>query len=163
VGQVGIGIVDPNDPHSLSDALNRIIQVLDSQIEFGDPIDPDNPAATSPPRAGSSGRNGTLQNIVGSWVEVAFTSASSSQAFTHNLDIPVAVAGEPNVRWLFTNFRHSGVGASPGTLSLEFVNGSTLTNNAITLTLRADGTRTINGAGDEVLVSVFLVPAVRWP
>jgi hypothetical protein len=170
VSRTGKFISDPRDPLAISEAVSRLQTIVDNEIEFGNPLDPNDSSSTTAPgdTAGTPQHNGTLQNIRGSWVEVEFdgTGAANYQDFHHNMGLPEGAAGEPNVRWLCTNFRHSGAGAvGASTLSLEFddsVAAPSNPTNTIRLVLRAEGTRTIAAGANAVKVSVFFIPAVRW-
>ena len=172
MGKVGENLPNPDEPLSIVQYLGEVQRVLDGEVEFGHPSSPWDPndatvgvelagdmAATRP-------HNGTPQNIVGSWVEVLFASAGVAGLFTHNLDIPIVAADEPNVRWLFTNFKHSGAGASAvSTLTLDYDDAlCTVTKDSIQLVLRMPaGSRTIGAGANAVRCSVFFTPASRWP
>jgi hypothetical protein len=121
--------------------LIQLARIVNREIEFGNPADPD------------------AANIRGSWAEGTFTAVDTATTFTHNLEIPTNSGGTPNVRWKKAMIRHDGVGASPGPLSIEFVDGDTVTTTTIQLTLRSAGTRTIDGT-HPVTVSLFFIPAV---
>lgn len=144
--------IDPEKPETIAAALTDHKAVL-SMIGFGDPVDRE---SVTP------GENGTPDNVHGAWVVHEFTAVGSG-TFSHNLDIQVSpTANEPNVGWLVFGWRHSGAGAAPGPLSLEYVHGSAITRNAIDLTLRVGGTRTVGAAPNAVKVAVFFVPASGW-
>jgi hypothetical protein len=171
VSRVGENLPKPDDPLSLVQYLADVQRVLDSEVEFGHPTTPydEADATVGVEMAGdmtaTRPHNGTLQNIRGSWVEVEIAAAGAAVTFTHNLGLPVVGADEPNVRWLFTNFRHSGVGATGvSTLTLDYDDTlCTVAADNIQLVLRSPAGRTIAAGANAVKASVFFVPAVRWP
>jgi hypothetical protein len=165
VARIGEVLLDPKDPQSIVDVLNRVIQVLDQGVELGDPLNPLDDSSVVLAGSGSpTVHNGRVANIRGSWVSVEFAAADTAVAFNHNLDIPVFGTNEPNVRWLFSNFRHSGVGPAVSNLNLEYDDLlCTMTKDSIDLVLRSQGVRTIAVGANAVKVDVFFVPAVRWP
>ena len=162
VGEVNL---DPKNPMTIVDTLNRVVQVVDQEIEFGDPSDPYD--VTSGTIADGVTHNGRLSNIRGSWVELEIASSLPARIYTHNLNLPVHNNGsfdEPNVRWFCTNIRHDGTGFyfNSEDISFEFVEGRTVTANSIDLVMRFGFFRTIN-ASHPLKVTMFFVPAVRWP
>jgi hypothetical protein len=157
--RVGINIPDPTKPESLVKYLAEVQRVVDSLIEFGNPQNPfDDQSSTL---ADGATHNGSLQNIHGSWVEVEVDTANSSVTCTHNLNVPIAVAGEPNVRWLVFGFEHDGNTAdAASTLSVNFETGDTITTDAIDLYFHVGGTRVVDG-DHKLKATLFFVPAVR--
>lgn len=98
-------VVDPRQPQSVVDHLGRVQTVVDGKLEFGSPQDPTDPQSTS--LADGATHNGTLQNLLGSWVEASVTALDTAVRFTHNLGVPV-ITGFPNVRWLVFALQHDG-------------------------------------------------------
>jgi len=157
--RVPLVIVDPKNPLSIVEHLSRVQRTVDGQIEFGTPQDPNDPASTT--LANGSAHNGTLLNILGSWVEVSVGAAqvNTNLTFTHNLDVQVLGATTPNVRWLVFGWQHSGVGSLAGSsVSLVYTDG-TVTANSIGLRVWAGGL-TVDG-GNQLKVSAFFIPSVR--
>jgi hypothetical protein len=165
VSKIPSVIVDPDKPDSIVKALSEATRVVNEWIEFGNPQNPYDDQSTTLAGAGTpTTHNGEMQNIRGSWVEVEFDAANAAEAFNHNLGLDVISADEPNVRWLFTNFRHSGAGAATGCLSLEYDDAlCAVSANSIDLVLRASpgGVRTIAAGANAVKCTVFFIPAVR--
>lgn len=108
--------VDPKNPQSIVDQLGEAVYVLDDKLEFGDPLDPNNPQSTT--LAGGTGagaHNGSPGNVWGSRVEleVGGAGAELNTPITchHNLylnepEYAVPVAGVPNVRWFVAGWQH---------------------------------------------------------
>lgn len=168
-GRLGKRIIDPDDPLSIAEVVTELIQIVTSELGFGDPLDPSSDASTVKAGQGSSGtdHNGTPDNILGAWAEAEFTSVGVGNpvTFSHNLGLPVQSADSPNVRWLFTNIRHSGAGApaAADTITLMY-DDAVCTTAADTIQLvchAATGGRTIDGS-NPVKVSVFFVPVLQW-
>jgi len=160
-------LVDPEDPQSIVQQSEEIQRVVDGDIEFGHPNDPEDITSTTPAGSTSLAHNGNVQNIAGSWVEAKYTSANSTFTCYHNLfpdpEYTLPVTGEPNVRWLVFGFSHDGntIDAA-STLSVDFVEGDTVAANSIQLRLHAAGTRVVD-ATHPVTVTLFFIPAVRAP
>lgn len=169
MARVNTVLMDPKDTVAIVDTLNRVIQVVDQEIEVGDPNDPQNEDSGVKPTGLAATHNGRLSNVRGSWVEMEFTARNSAVNFVHNLNIPVhnnGAVNEPNVRWLGTNLRHSGLGAGPGsimTVMYTDLDAASITANSLPLRLYASAARTIDGVDNPVRVSIFFIPAVRWP
>jgi hypothetical protein len=165
VSKVPVNIPDPQKPESIIKGVTDVARVVDGEIEFGHPLNPYDDQDTTLAGAGSpTTHNGSVQNIKGSWVEVEFSAANAAVSFAHNLNVEVVAANEPNVRWLFTNFQHSGAGAATGCLSLEYDDAlCAVGTNTIDLVLRASpgGVRTIAAGANAVKCTVFFTPAVR--
>jgi hypothetical protein len=146
-------------------AITDVTRVVDSEIEFGHPLNPYDDQSTTLAGAGTpTTHNGSVQNIKGQWVEVEFGAVDTAVAFTHNLNLEVIAANEPNVRWLFTNFQHSGAGPATGCLSIEYDDAlCTVSASSIQLVLRASpgGVRTIAAGANAVKCTTFFTPAVR--
>jgi len=165
MARIGKTLSDPEDKLAIVDIINQIVRVLDdANIEFGDPLSPLDDSSVVLAGAGTpTTHNGRLANIRGSWVEAQIDAANAVVTFTHNLDLPVVGADEPNVRWAVLNFKHSGVGAAPGALQLVYEDSvCTVTANTIDLVLRVEGTRTLAAGANAVRASVFFIPCVRW-
>ena len=163
---------DPRD-----EQIGEILRVIDDQIEFGEPQNPNDPTNTQLAGAATTtspevtGHNGTRSNILGSWVEIELTSAAITDVIcTHNLflhdpDYVVPVTGEPNCRWLNFGVMHDGTNGD-GTSVWEldvFFEGGAVTANAITLRFRLAnvGTTYTIGANNQVLVTLFFIRATR--
>lgn len=163
--------IDVTDPKSMAEAIQELQRVVGGLLDVGEPQNPYDESNTTdlagdivgPPAAGRPVHNGTPGNLLGSWVEVEIAAANAAVAFNHNLDLPVVGTDEPNVRILSQTLRHSGAGAAPGPLSLEYDDSlCTVGANTIELVLRAGGTRTIAAGANAVKASVCFVPATRW-
>ena len=165
MARIGKTLSDPEDKLAIVDIINQIVRVLDdANIEFGDPLSPlDDSSAVLAGAGTPTTHNGRLANIRGSWVEVEVTALDTAFTCTHNLEIPVSVSGEPNVRWLVAAMRHDGQAATgTGAPSILFEEGDTITTNSIELRLYCAAPRTINGT-HPLHLSLFILPAVRWP
>jgi hypothetical protein len=96
--------------------LNEVIWSLDGKVEFGEPLDPNDP--TSVVLAGGVGataHNGIRSNILGSWVELEVEALDTAIACNHNLYLEQPggyttepVAGRPNCRWFVVGWEHDG-------------------------------------------------------
>jgi hypothetical protein len=182
MGQVfKISVAGGLEPDSLAVAqqLDEVVRVVDSQVEFGDPQDPSNPASTN--RAGddfetpaTGAHNGTVSNIAGSWVEVSLeTIGTTIKKCYHNLyldsaDTPqytVPVSGEPNCRWLPFGVMHDGTDKDDSSrmgVDISFV-GDTVAVDYIELrfNLQLAGTGVTVSEAHPVLVSLFFTQATR--
>lgn len=152
--------------------LDQVINVINGDIEFGDPQDPNDPTSTT--RAGGTGsgsHNGTLSNIMGSWVDVSLTSANVTKvACNHNLYLnspehTVSVSGEPNCRWLIFGIMHDNQGedsTSSLDVSVSFL-GDTVSVNSIELRFdpTTAGTAVTIDADHPILVTLFFTRASR--
>ena len=164
---------DHKDPESVVEQQRGIIQVIDGLIEFGDPIDPFDPANTG--RAGSAAIShpGSTSNIHGSWVEIELTAEGrSTKTCNHNLYLEednttytLPVSGEPNVRWLVFGWLHDSTGTSGSTrldLAVYFLGGTVATNS---VALEFDVTLTAGawtlGSNNPLLVTLFFTRASR--
>ena len=151
---------DPSSPESISEALTKVIRVVDSELGFGAPHNPNDD--TDAALAGTT-HNGTPDNMDGSWVDVQFAAADTAVAFTHNLDLDFESTTSPNVVWIVENFKHSGAGPATGNLSIEFDDAlCTVARSSIELVLRSPGTRTIGAGANAVRCRVFFQPVMRW-
>ena len=159
-------VVNPKDPQSIVDHLQRVSRVVDGRLEFGSPQDPNDPASTT--AANGVAHNGTVLNISGSWVEVTVDTAdlAGGNPCVHNLGVPVTVVGavnQPNVRVLSFLFQHNGTGVNAAsTLSFNYDtrDAGNITTNSFPLRFYVGGGRTVN-AGNPLRASLFFVPAVR--
>jgi hypothetical protein len=152
---------DPSNPQSLSEYLSRLQRIVDGALGFGSPQDPKDPASTT--FANGVANNGTLDNIQGAWFELSLNDSShllnTNITCTHNLNVQVLSAAQPNVRWLVFGWQHSGVGAGAGsTVDCIYTDG-TVTADSIGLRFFA-AARTVTDA-NPLKVSLFFVPAVR--
>lgn len=164
------------DTLAISKQLDEVVQVVDSQVEFGEPQDPSDPASTTlagvgfeTPAAGA--HNGTISNIHGSWVEVALTSTGITDypchhnLYIHNPQYVVPVTGQPNCRWLVFGVMHDGTnldGTSTLSVDVSFVGGTVDKNDTmLRFNVTAGGTAlTIDGT-HPVLVTLFFTQATR--
>jgi hypothetical protein len=171
--------VDPEDLSSVAEAVTLLLAVVDQQIEFGHGLDPLD--SSSVQLAGASGstanpqHNGVAENIRGSWVEfvvddsvVSVTNGLSDKIdCVHNLGVPLTSGiAEPNVRWIVMGIKHSGAdGGNPKDgISVEYQTGDSGSITADSMPLRVRvGDRTIDDASDKLHISLFFIPAVRWP
>jgi hypothetical protein len=159
--------LDPNSPDfnkSVVEAISRLLRIVEGEIEIGDPQHPqDDGSATLAGSGTPTTHNGRVVNIRGSWVELNVTAADTAVTCTHNLSIPVAVTGEPNVLWTVKRCIHSGTAANAAsTWSVNFEVGDTVGTDAIQLRFYAAGARTVN-ADNPLKVTLFFEPAVRRP
>jgi hypothetical protein len=155
-------LVDPEKPESIVKAVTEVTRVVDGEIEFGNPQNPYDDQSTTLAGAGTpTTHNGSVQNIKGQWVEVEVSAADTATTCTHNLNQTVAVAGEPNVRWIVFGFEHDGNTAdAASTLSANFETGDTITADAIELRFYVGGTRVVDG-DHKLKVTLFFIPAVQ--
>lgn len=160
-------IVDPQDPRSVVEHLYRVQRVVDGRLEFGSPQDPRDPASTTLASGAAAAHNGTLLNVLGSWVEVDVVALDTLVLCTHNLAIPVTSVGgvnQPNVRWLLFGFQHSGNTADAASVlscNYELGDAASITQDAFPLRFYAAGARTVGADPDDIRASLFFVPAVR--
>lgn len=156
---------DPNDPKSIVEWLSRAQRIVDGGIEFGSPQDPKDPASTT--LANGTSHNGTLVNVLGSWVEIDVDTLDAPQNCAHNLDVPVTVVGgvnQPNVRWLVFGYQHSGTLAIAGSTiscNYELTDAASITKDSFPLRFYAAGTRTIGADPDDLRVTLLFTPAIR--
>ena len=159
-------LLDPNSPQfnkSVVEAISRILQIIEGNIEFGHPQHPQLDASVVQAGAGTpTTHNGTLSNILGSWVEILLDDATNllntNVTCTHNLGVTVLDAAQPNVRWLAWGWQHSGAGTGAGsTVSTVYTDG-TVTSNAIQLRFFA-AARTVTVA-NPLKVTLWFIPAV---
>jgi hypothetical protein len=165
MGRIGQNLPDPNNPKSLVDFLGEVRRVVDGNIEFGNPQDPADDTSSTLAGSTTGAHPGTLSNIKGTWCEADVDTLDSPITFYHNLNIDVAVSGEPNVRWLFSDYVHDGTGVTDGTavISCNFEPTTcTVTTTSIDLQFYAAGGRTVD-VTHLLKVSLFFVPAVRRP
>ena len=163
---------------ALSQQVNKILQIIDNRIEFGEPQDPSDPTSTTlagdgfeTPAAGA--HNGTTSNIFGSWVEVALeaTGVNIVKCY-HNLYLDsttspqytVPVSGEPNVRWLVFGYGHDGTGADATSgllVTPAFVSGDTVAVDYIQLRISVStvGTAVTVSADHPVIACLFFTQA----
>jgi hypothetical protein len=150
----------------MSETIGDLQDSLDGGISFGHPQDPDSDTSTTLAGAGgaSAGHNGTLENINGSWVELALDTAPAAGApvtFTHNLNLEVPVSGSPNVRWLLFGASHDGTGTpASANVFFYFEEGDSVTANSIELTYGVAGLTVADAS--PLTVTLFFIPAVRF-
>ena len=174
IRRVTLGGTSEENLHSLSEQVSEILQVLGDRVEFGEPVDPNDP--TSAVLAGGTGagtHNGVTSNIMGSWVELSLTATGiSDQTCNHNLYLTnnqytVPVAGKPNVRWLPFAVMHDGTGKDATSfldVEVEFL-GGTVSANSIVLRVRVAtvGTAVTVDASHPVRVTLFFTQATKGP
>jgi hypothetical protein len=158
-------LVDPENPQSIVQQVEEIHRVLDGLVGFGNPQDPTSLTSTTAPGAAAANHPGTMENIIGSWVEVTFTAANTAVTCHHNLfpdpGYTLPVTGEPNVRWLLFGLSHDGDSANAAsTLSVSFKEGDTVAVNSLQLRLHVGGARVVDG-DHPVVACLFFTPAVR--
>lgn len=146
--------------------LSRVQRVVDGQLEFGSPQDPNDPQSATAPNGVA--HNGTLQNLHGSWFTCSITAAGRS-TFTciHNLFESnfTPTAGLVPVRWMEWGWSHDGTGGGAGTqLDLDvWYMGGAIAFDRIDLAVSAivtAGALTISGA-HPVRLDLFFIRAVR--
>lgn len=154
-------LLNPNDPNfnlAVAEAIHRLSQIVDSEIEFGDPQDPTTDEIST---LAGDGHNGRTQNIAGSWVELQLDDATNllntNVTCTHNLGLPVLSATEPNVRWETWGWQHDNTGAGAGSTVSAIYTGGSVTSNAIQLRFFASG-RTVTAA-HPLKVCLRFIPA----
>lgn len=163
MARIGELLFDPGDTASIAQALTELQRVVDRLIEFGNPNDPkgsDTLAGGGSPTT----HNGELMNIRGSWVELRFEALDTALTANHNLNIPV-YNSEVNVRWIVMGKRHDDVGAGGSgreSADVRFIDTDSFDENTIELRAFAAGGLTVD-ATNPLRVSLFFIPAVRWP
>lgn len=153
-------LYDPQDPKSVSEHASRVQRVVDGQIEFGSPQNPNDPQSTTV--ADGVTHNGILQNMLGAWVEILVDTAPGLAAnitCTHNLGVPIVNASTPNVRWLVFGWQHNAAGTGATSTVSVVYEGGTVAENSIVLRFYANA-RTVNDA-NPLKCTLFFVPAVR--
>lgn len=149
-------IVNPSDPESVVQHLYRVQRVVDGELEFGCPQDPNDPQSTA--LADGAAHNGLLLNVKGAWVELEVETLNANTTCTHNLNVQ-APTGLVNVRWLVFGWQHDNTGAGAGsTVSVLYVDGN-VGENSIALRFYA-AARTVS-ADHPLKVTLFFTPAVR--
>lgn len=155
---------------------DRITQVLNQEVEFGEPQDPN--SLTSLKLAGTGmtaagAHNGTPGNIAGSYHEqILFGTAplTATNTFRHNLylDNPNYVlpdSSSPNVRWHIHGINHDGTNADSTSVFRVFLMyiGGTITANSIELRTHFDivGTTPSVGGNDPINLTVFFTKATK--
>ena len=164
MSRVPQSVVNPSDPKSIVEHLYRVQRVVDGRIEFGSPQDPNDPASTT--AADGVTHNGTLLNVVGSWIQLTVTALDTLVACPHNLGVPVTVVtstNQPNVRWLVFGFQHDGTGATAASCfscNYETGDAASISEDSFPLRFYSSSGRTVDG-DHPLLVSLFFIPAVR--
>jgi hypothetical protein len=161
-------LVDPENPQSIVQQQEEITKVVDGEVSFGNPQDPnDIDSTTLAGQAPAAGNHpGTLENIEGSWVEMSIDTLDQEYLFYHNLNVPVTIdsaVNQPNVRALHFWYEHDGTGAvAASTISYNYETGDAgnITENAMPLRFYAEATRTIDNT-HPLKVSLFFIRAVR--
>ena len=147
---------NPKDPHSIVEHLGANQRILDGQVEFGHPGNPISDASTA--LAGTT-HNGTLMNMAGSWVELAVSALNTNTTCTHNLELAIPSASQPNCRWLVWGWQHDGTGAGATTqVNALYVDGTVGANS---IQLKFYATTLTVGAGNKLRVTLYFIPAVR--
>ena len=164
MGRVTEYIPTEGDWPALVRLLTDIRRQVDGLISFGHPQDPQNEGGSTLAGSTSTAHPGTLSNMDGSWVELDVTALDTPVACYHNLNIPVSVSGEPNVRWLVWGWVHDGnsadVASAPAALFEEVTN--TVAANSIELSFYCAGARVVDG-DHPLKVTLWFMPAVRRP
>ncbi len=164
------------DSSAVPEQLDELSRVLNEEVEFGDPQNPNDPTSTTLAGDFSAGdHNGTLQNIAGSWVEIALEvtgltiATCTHNLYTRNDQATVPVSGQPNCRWLVFGIMHDGTAADVGIVSsrygvdVAFMGGDTVNVNDIQLrfNLRLSGEAITVGSSNPVRVTLFFTKATR--
>lgn len=161
---VPIAPIDPTNPKSIDQRFRSVVEVVNGNIEFGNPQDPTDPTSTTLAGSAAGAHPGTVSNILGSWVELDIDGTPALNAAvvcTHNLGVPLDPSLEPNVRWLLFGWRHNGTGAGTGSpVSVGFTTGDPITEDAISLRVFA-ATRTVD-VTNPLRLTLFFVPAQRF-
>ena len=160
-------LTDPSKPESFVEHLKQLQRVVDGNVEFGSPQDPSDPASTV--LANGTTHNGTIVNMLGSWVErdVVASELGTLILFRHNLSIPYITVGgarQPNVRWLLFGFQHSGAGptGAGSTISCNYDTRDEASIDEDNFPLRFyAAARTVGADPDDLRVTLFFVPVVR--
>ena len=165
----------PGDWETTISYLKAIGQVLEN-IEFGDPLDPNDPQSTTlagSTATGAGSHPGTTINIAGAWVEVTINNASGGldavHLCYHNLNLPVFIepgpVNAPNVRWLLFGYHHSGTGVTGGDaiISCNYETGdqASITANAFPLRFYAPNRTVDVNDADPLVATLFFTAAVR--
>lgn len=153
-------LVDPRDPQSIVNQVQRLTSTVDGLLGFGSPQDPTDPQSTD--LADGAAHNGSLENMDGSWVEVDVETLDAATTCTHNLAAPaISATASPNVRWLVFGYEHDGTGTTGAsdTVSCNYETGDAITDDAIELRFYA-ANRTVD-ATHPLRVTLFFVRAVR--
>jgi hypothetical protein len=166
VGRVNYSLVraNPDDPRQMAEAITELQELISGNLSLGHPQDPD--SDTSNIRAGEAAGNhpGTQGHIEGSWVELQVDDSpttNSSITCYHNLNVPVAVSGEPNVRWQIWGWSHDGTGSGADTaVDVGFIAGDAVTVNSIDLFVYAN-TLTVD-ADHPLKVTLRFIPAIKF-
>lgn len=175
MSQVPLGRLGPNATLAqIAAQTDSITEILNREVEFGDPQDPLSPTSTN--LAGQNmdaadAHNGTPGNIAGSYVEHALEfNGTGTRTFTHNLylndpDYVLPDSSSPNVRWQIHGISHDGENADTTSyveLFLHYIGGA-LTANEIDLrfSLGRKGTLITLGSSHPLVVTVFFTKATR--
>jgi len=157
-------LTDPKKPESLVEHLKQLQRVVDGNVEFGSPQDPTDPASTT--LADGAAHNGTIVNMLGSWVSLDVIALDTLVACPHNLAVPITVVGatnQPNVQWLVFGFRHDGTGATgASTFSCNYETGdaASISEDSFPLRFYSSSGRTVDG-DHPLRVNLYFTPAVR--
>ena len=165
---------------SIQAQLDRLTEIVNSEVSFGHPHHPVDPSLNYPAGTAVVGdeanqHNGVIDNFLGSWVEILITTTGrSSHTCTHNLyanapEYTLPVAGEPNCRWLNWGIMHDGTNVGAGTkmdVTVSYVKqaASPTTANDINLTfevIRAAAPNLTIDATHPIRVTLFFIPAIR--
>lgn len=147
---------DPKNPKSVVEHVDGVQRILDQQVSFGHPQDPGDDAGTA--LAGTT-HNGVIYNMEGTWVELRVTVLDANTTCTHNLNLTVLSASQPNCRWLVWGYQHDGTGAgTTSTISCNYEDG-TVAADSIQLRFYAVA-RTVD-ADHPLKVTLWFIPAVR--
>lgn len=159
-------IVDPTQPESIVEQIKEIVLAVDGAIEFGDPQDPTALSSTTLAGSSAAAHAGNLQNIKGAWASALVETANTAVTFHHNLDVPITVAGRPNVRVLSFWWEHDGwdgaavdSATAVSALSYNFQTGDTVSATSVQLRFYAALPRVLSAA-HPLRVDLFFVPAV---
>jgi hypothetical protein len=168
VGRLRETLVDPNDTKQIAEVVTELQRVVDREIEFGNPADPTDDESSARAGLSATAHPGTLMNIKGAWVEIQLDTSialDTEIVCHHNLNLIVADPSgtEPNVRWIVMGIMQSsgGPGGTDAVVSVSHEEGDTVDTDSIGLRVHANN-RTVNDA-NPLKVSLFIIPAVRWP
>jgi hypothetical protein len=157
--QAPLTIASPKDPHEVQAYAKETSAVINGELSFGYPVDPDDATAT----------NGRKDNMAGSWVRVTIaaasffvqgTAAGAAVTFTHNLNLPTAgtspggIGTSPNVTYEVKGYKSSGAHGPPG---LGFRVGDTISASSIQLRPSCS-----HVPPNTITMIVWFAPAPPW-
>lgn len=154
--------MQPQPTGGLADRISMLEYIAVSKVGFGTPTDPQDASGTVLAGSALTSHNGFTDNFEGSWVTVQFEARNVPTTVFHNLNVPIVLDGQLNVRWI--NFGMSSVNVlATRVIGMEFdafQDIPSITENSFDL--RVHGNMAIT-AGVPLFVTLFVIPAVRRP